>query len=127
MQRKTINIIQKLARKIKHLEKPIHILAVCSGGRGVAKEVVKFLRKNKIDTEYYEVWTNIICGKSVIWKTDFNKNDYNGTIVIIDDVIWQGRQIRPIKKMLKKMNPKKKFYVAALLDCNKKADFSIYN
>ena len=127
MQKKTILIIQKLARKIMHLEEPLHIIAICSGGRTVAKEVVKFLKKNKIDTKYYEVWTNIIDGKSVIWKTSFHKKNFDGTAIIIDDVIWQGRQIHPVKEMLKKRNPTKKFYIASLLDCNKKADFSVYN
>lgn len=126
MQKNTVFIIQKLARKIMHLEQPIRLIAICSGGRAVGTEVVKFLKKNKIDVKYYEVWIDIINGKSIIRNSGFHKKDFKGTAVIIDDVIWQGHQIRPVSKMLRKLNPKKKFFIASILDCNKKADFSVY-
>lgn len=127
MQKKTKQIIQTLAKKLLTLEQPIHILAICAGGRTVANEVIAYLKKRKIKAKCYEIWTDIINGKCTLRKSEFKSKDWNGTVVIIDDVIWEGHHIIPVKKMLKEMNPKKKFYIAALLDCNKKADFSIYN
>lgn len=92
----------------------------------MAKTITSYLKKEGIQAEYYEVWTNIINGKSELWKTNFTKENYTGTAVIIEDVIWKGRQLPPIKKMLKKMNFHKKIYLASLLDCNNKADFSVF-
>lgn len=126
MQKRTKEIIEELAQKLIYLEQPIHLLAVCSGGTTVAKAINSYLKKQKINVEHYEVWTNIINGKSKLWKTNFTKENYTGTAVIIEDVIWKGRQLPPIKKMLKIMNSHKKFYLASLLDCNKKADFSVF-
>lgn len=126
MRKRTKEIIEELAQKLVHLKQPIHLLAVCSGGTTVAKTIISYLKKQGIETDYYEVWTNIINGKSELWKTNFIKANYTGTAVIIEDVIWRGRQLPPIKKMLKKMNSRKKFYLASLLDCNNKADFSVF-
>lgn len=126
MQKRTEEIIEELAQKLIHLKQPIHLLAVCSGGTTVAKTITSYLKKQGVDAEYYEVWTNIINGKSELWKTNFTKYNYTGTAVIIEDVIWKGRQLPPILKMLKKMNFQKKFYLASLLDCNNKADFSVF-
>jgi hypoxanthine-guanine phosphoribosyltransferase len=126
MQKRTKEIIEELAQKLIHLEQPIHLLAICSGGTMVAKIITSYLSEKGIEAEYYEVWTNIINGKSELWKTNFTKENYTGTAVIIEDVIWKGRQLPPIKKMLKKMNSRKKFYLASLLDCNNKADFSVF-
>jgi len=127
MKNTTKKIIEKLAQKISHLEPPIHLLAVCTGGTMVAKIINSYLRKNGVNSKYYEIWTNIICGKKEIWKTNFSKSDYIGTVVIVEDVIWQGSALPPIKKLLRTMNPKKKVYTVSLLDCNKKADYSIFN
>jgi len=126
MRKRTKEIIEELAKKLINLKQPIHLLAVCSGGTTVAKTITSYLKKQGIKAEYYAVWTNIINGKSELWKTNFAKDDYTGTVVIIEDVIWKGRQLPPIKKMLKKMNSRKKFYLASLLDCNNKADFSVF-
>ncbi|MFC2134083.1 hypothetical protein ACFLTH_05645 [Bacteroidota bacterium] len=84
------------------------------------------MKKQGIKSEYYEIWTNVIKGKSEIWKTNFNEKNYLGTAVIVEDVVWKGSHLPPIKKMLKKMNSHKKFFVVSLLDCNNKADFSIF-
>lgn len=126
MRKRTKKIIEELAKNLIHLKQPIHLLAVCSGGTTVAKTITSYLKKKGIEAEYFEVWTNIINGKSELWKTNFTKDNYTGTAVIIEDVIWKGRQLPPIKKMLKKMNPRKKFYLASLLDCNNKANFSVF-
>jgi len=126
MEQKVKKFIEQLAQKIIHLPQPVHLLAVCSGGMVLAKIIHLYLKKKKIKADYYEIWTNILKGKKEIWKTTFTKNNYNGTAVIVEDVIWQGSALPPIKKMLKKMDPKKKIYTIALLDCNRKADFSIF-
>jgi hypoxanthine-guanine phosphoribosyltransferase len=126
MEQRTIRLITDLGKKIAHLEQPIHLLAVCSGGMTLAKTIDKHLRSKKIDSKYFEVWTNIINGKKEIWKTDFLKENYSGTAVIVEDVIWKGSALPPIKKMLRIMKPRKKIFVISLLDCNKKADFSIF-
>jgi hypoxanthine phosphoribosyltransferase len=127
MEKRTKLIIYALAKKLMALKQPIHILAICSGGKVVANEVVLYLKQKKIEAICYEVWTNSMNGKCTVRKSEFKSKDWIGTAVIIDDVIWSGHQIMPVKKMLKKMNPKKKFYVTALLDCNRKADFSVYH
>jgi len=121
-------IIEQLASKIVHLKQPIHLLAVCTGGIMLAKTICLYLKKRNIKVDYYEIWTKTLSvkGKREICKTDFTKKDYNGTAVIVEDVIWRGGALPPIKKMLKKMNPKKQFYIIALLDCNHKADFAIF-
>lgn len=65
-------------------------------------------------------------GKRTIWKTDFKKRNYRGSAVIVEDVIWTGGSIPPIKRMLRKLNPHKRPFVISLLDCNRKADFSVF-
>jgi hypoxanthine phosphoribosyltransferase len=127
MQKNTKFLITKLAKKLTRLRQPIHVLAICFGGITIAKEVTSYLNKQGIRAKYYKIWTNVIKGKSALWKSEFKSKDYVGTAVIVDDVIWAGRHVKTVKKLLKKMNPKKKSYVAVLLDCNKKADFSVYN
>ena len=104
----------------------MHLVAVCSGGRTLAKIMSASLKRKRIKTGYYEVWTNMVNGRSRLWKTDFTKGDYTGTAVIVEDVVWSGRQLPPIKRMLRIMDPKKKFYIASLFDCNHKADFAVY-
>lgn len=126
MEKRTIALIRDLGSKIEHLDQPIHLLAVCSGGMTLAKTINKYLKKKKVNSKYFEVWTNIINGKKKIWKTDFTKEHYCGTAVIVEDVIWKGSALPPIKKMLKEMKPRKKVFVISLLDCNKKADYSIF-
>jgi len=64
MQKRTKEIIEELAQKLIHLEQPIHLLAICSGGTMVAKIITSYLSEKGIEAEYYEVWTNIINGKS---------------------------------------------------------------
>lgn len=127
MEQKTKKIIEKLTKNLFFLEEPIHLLAICTGGITLAKMMRSFLKEKGIRAEYYEIWTDIINKKAEITKTNFSKSRYKGTAVIIEDVIWHGTHLPPIKKMLKKMNPRKKFYIVALLDCNKKADFSVFN
>lgn len=119
-------MIDKLAVKVSHLPQPIHVIAVCTGGKSVGKQITQFLKKKKINTSYFEVWTNIVDGKATIWKSDFKKKDYTGTALLAEDVIWKGRSVNAAKKMLNKMK-RKKVYTAVLLDCNNKADFSIYH
>lgn len=126
MEKRTRILIEDLGKKITHLEQPIHLIAVCSGGMTLAKTINKYLRSKNVDSKYFEVWTNIINGKKHIWKTTFLNKDYLGTAVIVEDVIWKGSALPPIKKMLKKIEPRKKIFVISLLDCNKKADFSIF-
>lgn len=127
MEQRVKKIIQQLASKITHLKQPIHLLAVCTGGMTLAKIIYSYLKRQNIKADYYEIWTTVsIKGKRKIRKTNFTKKNYNGTAVIVEDVIWRGSALPPIKKMLKIMNRKKRFYTVALLDCNRKADFAIF-
>lgn len=126
MRKTTEKLITSLADQCKHLPQPIHLLAMCSGGTTVAKTMNKVLRSKGVKSNYFEVWTNTINGKRSIWKTDFKKSDYKGTAIIVEDVIWKGGALPPTKRMLKDMK-KQKVYVASLLDCNLKADFSVFN
>ncbi|MGC9611024.1 MAG: phosphoribosyltransferase family protein [Minisyncoccia bacterium] len=123
---KVNKITKDLAHKVIKLEQPIHVLAVCSGGRTVGKYLKQYLSARGISTTYNEVWTNIIRGKASVWKTSFKAKNYKGTALIVDDVIWKGRSVNATKKMLLGMK-KKRVYTATLLDCNHKADFSIFN
>lgn len=127
MEKRVKKFIEQLASKIIHLKQPIHLLAVCTGGITLAKVILSYLRKHKIKSEYYEIWTKTISvkGDRKICKTNFTKDKYKGTAVIVEDVIWRGGALPPIKKMLRKMDSRKRFYIIALLDCNRKADFSI--
>lgn len=127
MPHKTVNVIEKLARKLIKIPPPIHIIAICTGGRGVGQTITKYLNNKGIETEYYEAWTDIVKKKAKNLRTDFKKKDYRGTVVIVDDVIWSGRQLPPLIKLLKKMKPRKKYYIATLLDCNKKSDFCVFH
>jgi hypoxanthine phosphoribosyltransferase len=119
-------LINKLAKKCLGLKSPVHIIAVCSGGKTVGKYVNKYLNSKGLKSSYYEVWTNIVDGKATMWKSDFGKKDYTGTALIVEDVIWKGTSVKAVKRMLKSFK-NKKVYTAVLLDFNKKADFSIYN
>ena len=121
----TEKIINQLAKQVANLEQPIHVLAVCSGGKTVGKQITKYLKEKGIQTSYHEVWTNIVGGKATIWKSDFKKKDYTGTALIAEDVIWNGRSVNATKKMLKEIK-NKKIYTAVILDCNHKADFAIF-
>ena len=125
MKSKAEILINQLAKKVSHLEQPIHVLAVCSGGKTVGKQITRYLKQKGIKSSYFEVWTNIIGGKATIWKNDFKKSDYTGTALIAEDVIWQGKSVNATKKMLKRMK-NKKVYTAVILDCNHKADFTIF-
>ncbi|MBS3152887.1 hypothetical protein J4230_05780 [Candidatus Woesearchaeota archaeon] len=126
MNKSTKRIIKILSDQLLNLKQPIHLLAVCSGGRTLSKLIASNLRNEGINVAYYEVWTNIIKGKAKLWRTNFTKEDYTGTVVIVEDVIWKGTQLPPIKNLLKIMAPKKRFYIASILDCNEKADFAVY-
>ena len=126
MTNNTRKIIISLASKIIKLPQPIHLLAVCSGGKTIALNVYKFLKSKNISVNHFEMWTNTVNGKRTFWKTNFTKNDYKGTAVIVEDVIWKGGAIPPIKKKLKEMNSRKP-YVISILDMNKKADFSVFH
>jgi len=126
MNNKTKQIILKLSNKLYFLEQPIHLLAVCTGGTKIAKMIKTDLNKKNIKSNVFGMWTDIINGKRYLRKTNFFKSDYTGTAIIIEDVIWEGTAIPCIKKYLKKINNKKKFYIAALFDINKKADFAVY-
>ncbi len=123
---RAVKLVNQLAQKCLKLKPPIHVIAVCSGGRTVGKCVNKYLKSKGIKSSYYEVWTNIVGGKATVWKSDFKKKDYTGTALICEDVIWKGNSVNATKKMLRKMK-NKKVYTAVLLDFNKKADFSIFN
>jgi len=126
MEKSTTELINNLGKQIMGLEQPIQLLAICSGGKVIAQGLHKYLKRKKINSNYFEVWTNILNGVSSIWKTNFPNDPYEGTAVIIDDVIWHGTQIPPIMKMLKNCNPHKRVFIATLLDCNKKADFCVF-
>lgn len=125
MNLKTERIINQLAKQVTHLEQPIHVLAVCSGGKTVGKQITKYLKQKGIKTSYFEVWTDIVGGKATIWKSDFKKSDYTGTVLIAEDVIWQGKSVNATKKMLREIKSNK-VYTAVILDCNHKADFAIF-
>lgn len=126
MQKRTRKLIEELSDSLFILEEPINLLAVCTGGITLAKIIHSYLKSKGIKSFYFEVWTNTVHGKRSIWKTNFKKKDYPGSAVIVEDVIWKGASIPPIKNMLKKLNPRKKPYVIALFDCNKKTDFSVF-
>jgi hypoxanthine phosphoribosyltransferase len=123
---KISKLIKRLASKVQDLPQPINLLAVCSGGVALTKEMHKCLKKNKVESKVYYVWTNTINGKCYLRSTDFKKKNYLGTVVIVEDVVWRGHHLPPIKRYVKKLDKKKKHYVAALIDCGKKCDFSIY-
>lgn len=126
MESRIVKITNQLAKKVSNLPQPIHILAICSGGRTVGQNIYKFLKSKRINASYFEVWTNIIGGRASILKTNFKKKDYRGTVLIVEDVVWKGTSLMAVKKMLRSMS-KKKFYTAVLLDFNHKADFSIFH
>ncbi len=126
MESNIYKIIDTLAEKVEHLEQPIHVIAVCSGGRSVGERITEFLKNKGIEVEYFEAWTNIVNGKATIWKSSFKKDDYTGTALIAEDVIWMGRSVGAVKEMLHNMKDKK-IYTAVLLDCNNKADFSVFH
>jgi len=119
-------IIAKLAKPISKLPQPIHLIAICSGGRGVTKVLKATLEKRGIQVNKFEVMVDSIKGKGAVFQSNFAKKDYKGTAVIVDDVVWGGHLLIPVKAMVKKMNPKKKFYTAVILDCNNKADFAVF-
>lgn len=119
-------LLARLAQKCTGLKEPIHVLAVCSGGRTVGKYIKRFFRLRGIKSSYHEVWTNIVGGQARVWKTDFKKRDYIGTALVVEDVIWFGRSVNATKKMLNQMK-RQKVFTAVLLDFNKKADFSIFS
>lgn len=125
MKKETKKIILNLSNQVCFLDQPIHLLAVCTGGTKIAKIIKTDLNKRNIKSNVFEMWTDITNGKKILRKTNFKKNDYIGTAVIIDDVIWNGTAIPCIKKYLKKLK-RKKIYIAALFDVNKKADFAVY-
>jgi len=125
MTNKTEKIINNLAKQVAKLPQPIHVIAICSGGKTVGKQINKFLKNKKINTSYHEVWTNIMDGKATVWKSDFKKKDYTGTALLVEDVIWNGKSVNATKKMLKNMK-NKKVYTAVILDCNHKADFAVF-
>lgn len=99
---------------------------MCSGGKVVAKTIHKQLTSKGVVSDYFEVWTNTVRGKRKIWKTDFKKSNYLGTAVIVEDVIWQGAALPATRSMLRGMK-RKRVYTASLLDCNGKADFSVFH
>lgn len=123
---KVAKLMKKLGRKIEKLPQPIHLIAVCTGGITLAQELKKYFDKKGIISETYKVWTDTINHKCYLRKTDFKKENYTGSAVIIEDVVWRGHHLPPIKKMLRKMDSKKKFYVAALFDCGQLCDFSVF-
>ena len=123
MSPKTEKIINNLAKQAEGLPQPIHVIAVCSGGKTVGKQMAKYFKSHKIKASYHEVWTNIVDGKASVWKSDFKKKDYTGTALIAEDVIWNGKSVNATKRMLREMK-RQKPYVAVILDCNHKADFA---
>ena len=125
MSPKTQKIINNLAKQAMKLPQPIHVIAVCSGGKTVGKQIARYFKSHRINTSYHEVWTNIVNGKAAVWKSDFKKKDYKGTALIAEDVIWNGKSVNATKRMLKGMK-RQKPYVAVILDCNHKADFAVF-
>jgi hypoxanthine phosphoribosyltransferase len=119
-------LMDELAKKCQKLPEPIHVIAVCSGGRTVGLHISKYLKKKSLRVDYFEAWTNIVNNKAKISITNFTKKDYVGTVLIAEDVVWKGTSVKAVRAMLNKMK-KKKTYLAVLLDMNKKADFSIFN
>jgi hypoxanthine-guanine phosphoribosyltransferase len=125
MKSKTEEIINQLARQVIYLKQPIHILAICSGGKTVGEQINKYLRQKGFISSCFEVWTNIIKGKSTVWKSNFSKSDYTGTALIVEDVIWKGSAVKATRAMLRKMK-NKRCYTASILDCNHKANFAVF-
>lgn len=126
MKTRAKKIIEQLAKPISKLPEPIHLIAICSGGRGVAKVLKTALTKKRIKVNTFETWVDSVKGRGRVFKNNFQIKDYIGTAVIIDDVVWAGHLLDPVKVMVKKMNPNKKFYTAVILDCNNKADFAVF-
>lgn len=122
---KAQKIINQLAKKVIGLQEPIHILAICSGGKTVGKYIAEYLKRKGVKVTRHEIWVNIVNGKAKIWKTDFRKLDYRGTALIVEDVIWKGTSVIAVKKILQGMK-RKRVYTAVLLDYNHKADFSVF-
>ncbi|GEM_PF-1983406 len=123
--RKVEKLIEKLARQCIKLKEPIHIVAICFGGQKVGKGIFKYFKKQGIKASYDEIWTNVVKGKSTVWKSSFSKDRYKGTVLIAEDVIWKGTHVGATKRMLRKMR-NKKVYVAVLLDLRRKADFAVF-
>src|SRR3989338_1410900 len=73
-------IIAKLGKKLQQLKQPIQILAICSGGKVVGQNLHSYLLEKNIQSNYFEIWTNMVNGKSSIWKTDFPTKDYEGNL-----------------------------------------------
>ena len=119
-------MIEELAKKCLELPQPIHVIAVCSGGRTVGSHIYKYFTRHNVKANYFEAWIDIKDGKGLVRSTDFEKEDYIGTVLIAEDVIWSGTAVTAVRKMLSKIK-RKKTYLAVLLDMNKKADFSIFS
>jgi hypoxanthine-guanine phosphoribosyltransferase len=119
-------LIANLSTQIEGLPQPIHLIAIFSGGLPVAKEIRKCLNSKKIKNKLFTAYFDTVGLKCLLKKTDFGTSDYIGTAVIVEDVIWTGHHLPPIKRYLKRLNPHKKYYIAALFDCSDKADFSVF-
>src|SRR3989344_4546105 len=100
---KVLKLIEKLGKKMEKLPQPIHLLAVCSGGITLTEELKKYFDKRGIKSEIYKVWTVTINQECHLRQTDFKKANYKGSAVIVEDVVWRGHHLPPIKEMLRKM------------------------
>jgi len=103
-----------------------YISGVILNDKNIKEDLGEILKQKGIESSYYEAWTNIISGIATVWKCNFKKSDYIGTVLLAEDVIWLGRSVNAVLRMLHEMK-KKKVYVAVILDYNRKADFSIFN
>ena len=126
MEKRTKKLVLELSAKIPKFKGPVHILAICTGGIILSKLITQYLKERGTNARYFEIWTGIKNGVRSIERTNFKKSDYTGTAIIIDDVIWAGTVLPPVKRLLKSYDAKKKIYVAALLDCSHKADFALF-
>jgi|WetSurMetagenome_2_1015567.scaffolds.fasta_scaffold373461_2 hypothetical protein len=123
-----LDMIKNLALQMKGLPQPINLLAVCTGGIALTQELHKNFKLLKVKSKIYKVWTNTNNKKCTIDHTDFIGFENNkGCAVIVEDVVWHGHHLPPIKKYIDCINPlKNKVFTVALFDCGNKCDFKIY-
>jgi hypothetical protein len=126
MEPRTVRLVERLARQVARLPPPIHLLWVWSGGQSVTRLMARHLRTRGIPTRTFYVRNRCENGHCELRDTDFRAKDYTGTAVIVEDAIWTGKNIPPIRQRLRAIRPGRKVYVAALLDYNKRADFSVF-
>lgn len=116
-------LVKQLIPKIDFKES-ISILTICSGGQFVGKELRNQLFVFYKTVDYFEFWTNWNDGKASCWKTDFYNKNNASVLIIVDDVVWSGRQFVAVKDWLAERYPSLRIITATLLDLNHLVDIS---